>query len=250
MVTKDRRHLARRAVECFAAQTWSNKELVVIDDGSEDYAPMLDAYRASAQIRYFRVKPDPSARLGDLRNLSLDRAEGAYVAQWDDDEWYHPERLELQMRAISAGLDAAVLRNTLYHLDTPALAEHLFSTRMQKGTTPGTILHRRADVRYRSLSRAEDTDYLERLGEAMRVGVVESPHSHLFIRCFHGKNTWDLQHFEGALQMTRRDRMAFFVSKYIWHDILRHRAFRLSKLERDAAERFLEQSRKLGILQS
>ncbi len=250
MVTKNRLGFAKRAVECFAMQTWSNKELVIIDDGEEDYEPMLEAYRAAAPIRYFRAKPDANARLGDLRNLSLDRAEGEFIAQWDDDEWYHPTRLELQMRAISGGLDVAVLRDTLYHIDTPGFVDHLFSPTRSEGTTPGTILQRRTDVRYRNMSRAEDTEYLERLGETLRVGVVESPHSHLFIRCFHGKNTWDLNHFEGALRLTRRDKLAFFVSKYIRRDLRRHRAFHLSELEREAAEKFLKHSRDLGILQS
>lgn len=250
MVTKNRLRLARRAVECFAQQSWANKELVVIDDGEEDYAPMLDAYRGAGQIRYFRVEPDAARRLGDLRNLSLDRAEGDFVAQWDDDEWYHPERLERQMRAVLGGLDVAVLRNTLYHLDTPVFVNHLFSTSMRAGTTPGTILHRRSGVRYRNMSRAEDTEYLARLGDTLRVGVLDAPHTHLFIRCFHGKNTWDLNHFEEALRMTKRDKIRFFVSKYVRRDLTQHPAFHLSALEREAATQFLKHSRELGVLQS
>jgi len=250
MVTKNRLLLARRAVECFTQQTWQNKELVIIDDGEADYAPMLDAYRSTAPIRYFRIEPQPGARLGDLRNISLDRAEGEFIAQWDDDEWYHPERLERQMAAISTGLDVAVLRNTLLHVDRPGIVDHLFRTAMAAGETPGTILQRRADVRYRNLARAEDTEYLARLGETMRVGVLDTPHSHLFIRCFHGRNTWDLDHFEGALRTTRRDTLSFYVAKYLRRDLRHHRAFQLSELERDTAQRFLKHSRDLGILNS
>jgi glycosyltransferase involved in cell wall biosynthesis len=249
MVTKNRRHLARRAVECFTLQTWQNKELVIIDDGDDDYAPMLEPYRSTVAIRYFRVTPKPGSRLGDLRNLSLDCAEGEFVAQWDDDEWYHPERIEQQMRAISGGLDVAVLRNALVHLDREGFVDHLFRTAMTTGNTPGSILQRRSDVRYRSMSRAEDTEYLARLGETTRVGVLDEPHSHLFIRCFHGRNTWDLNHFEGALRTTRRDKLDFYLAKYIRRDLRRHRAFQLTELERDAAEKFLRHSRDLGILQ-
>ena len=250
MVTKNRLRFARRAVECFASQTWRNKELVVIDDGDEDYSAMLDAYRAHVPIRYYKVKPDTGVRLGDLRNLSLERADGEFIAQWDDDEWYHPERIGMQMRAVAAGLDVAVLRDTLYHLDRPGFVDHLFSPTRQEGTTPGTILQRRASVRYRSMSRAEDTEYLVRLGETLRVGVLEAPHSHLFIRCFHGNNTWDLNHFEGALRNTRPDTLRFYVSKYLRGDLRCHRAFKLSALEQDAAEKFLTHSRALGILKS
>jgi glycosyltransferase involved in cell wall biosynthesis len=250
MVTKNRLPLARRAVECFVAQTWGNKELVVVDDGDEDYTAMLDAYRASAPIRYFRVKPEPGARLGDLRNLSLDRADGEFIAQWDDDEWYHPERIAVQTRALAGGLDVAVLRNTLYHLDRPGFVNDLFKTSMRGGTTPGTILQRRSNVRYRSMSRAEDTEYLARLGQTLRVGVLEPPHTHLFVRCFHGENTWSFDHFEESLRMTMRDKLGFFVAKYVRRDLRHHRAFQLSELEREAAEKFLKHSRDLRILQN
>ena len=112
MVTKNRARLARRALHCLAHQTWQNKELVIIDDGDEDYEPMLAEYRQSFPIHYHRIQPEPSTYLGQLRNLSLSRANGEFLVQWDDDEWYHPERIERQMRAIADGLDVVVLRST------------------------------------------------------------------------------------------------------------------------------------------
>jgi glycosyltransferase involved in cell wall biosynthesis len=36
MVTANRAAIARRAVRCFLDQSWSNRELVIVDDGSED----------------------------------------------------------------------------------------------------------------------------------------------------------------------------------------------------------------------
>src|SRR5262245_57789486 len=92
MVTRNRAKLARRAIACFQAQTWANKELVIVDDGDEDYAPVLAPYRRDLHIVYHRLPPDPARTLGAARNISLELASGDYCAQWDDDEWYHPER--------------------------------------------------------------------------------------------------------------------------------------------------------------
>ncbi len=41
MVTANRAALARRAVDCFLRQRWANRELVVVDDGEQDYTPLF-----------------------------------------------------------------------------------------------------------------------------------------------------------------------------------------------------------------
>lgn len=247
MVTRNRAQLACRAVACFAEQTWPKRELVIVDDGDEDYTPVLAPYARELDIRYHRLAHRSDLRLGDLRNIALERAAGDFVAQWDDDEWYHPKRLEAQMGAAQRGLDAVVLRDTLCHLDAPGYAEHPFHSRNKRSVTPGTVLHRRTALRYPSLARAEDTQYLDRLRSELRVGELAGPHSHLFIRCFHGDNTWDLAHFEGALCHSFFDRLAFGASKYLFRNMLLHPAFRLTELEREASRRFLAQSRELGL---
>ena len=94
MVTKNRRDLARRSIACFMSQTWQNKELVIIDDGDEDYTALIETFDAGQRIQYNRISADPDRLLGGLRNISLDRANGEYCMQWDDDEWYHPRRIE------------------------------------------------------------------------------------------------------------------------------------------------------------
>jgi glycosyltransferase involved in cell wall biosynthesis len=250
MVTRDRARLARRAIRCFAEQSWPNRELLILDDGTEDYAGILEPYAGTLQIRYHRLEPKGGLRLGDLRNIALERAAGDFVAQWDDDEWYHPARIETQMGAVARGLDAVVLRDTLCHIDAPGYAGHPFHSRNKRSVTPGTVLHRRTALRYPSLGRAEDTHYLTRLRSELSVGELRAPHSHLFIRCFHGENTWELSHFEDALRHSFFDRVAFQATKYVFRNVLLHPAFRLTDVERDAARRFLGQSRELGLLVS
>jgi glycosyltransferase involved in cell wall biosynthesis len=248
MVTKERAHLARRAALCFSRQTWPNKELVIIDDGSQDYEPILATHRADHTIHYHRVAPDPELRLGGLRNLALERAHGEFLVQWDDDEWYHPQRIEHQMASIDRGLDAVVLRDTLVHLDTGRYAQDLFHTRMPSSVTPGTILHRRSPIRYPNLPRGEDAAYLYEMEREHALGIAEVPHSHLFIRCFHGANTWELEHFYGAFRHGTWNRVCYYLTRYLARDLRRHPAFRLSPLEREAAAHFLTDSRELGLL--
>jgi glycosyltransferase involved in cell wall biosynthesis len=247
MVTAGRVKLAERAVRCFCAQTWRRKELVVVDDGEADYAPMLRRYYSQVDIRYQRLPPRRVRRLlGDLRNVSLDCALGEYCIQWDDDDWYHPRRIEVQMQALAEGFEASVLRHTLMHIGSPPYASRLFRTALRRGT-PGTILHRRSDLRYPNQPKGEDTAYLDRLRRAQRVAVLGAEHSHLFIRCFHGRNTWHLGHFTQRLHRTVENKLQYVWSRVVKRDIFAHAAFHLTPDEAESARLFLEDNRELAL---
>lgn len=247
MVTRNRAALARRALRCFAAQTWPRTELVVVDDGAEDYEPVLAPFRERCTIRYERLPPDPARSLGAARNIALDLARGELIAQWDDDEWYHPDRLTVQAQALlGRGLDAVLLRSTLMHLDMPGFADHPYSATLGGGT-PGTILHRRSGIRYPELPRSEDSIYLEEYKARHRVGFVEEPHSHLFIRCFHGSNTWEQSHFLQRLRHSPVDSLHYWWAVGVRRDIFTHPAFRLTPLERAAFARYRSETANLGL---
>ncbi len=247
MVTQNRAQLARRAIKCFADQTWNNRELVIVDDGDENYSEILESYRNQYAIHYHRVERNEQRNLGSLRNLSLELASGDWCAQWDDDEWYHEERLAAQMRSAEhQDLDGVLLRSTLMHLDTPEYVRHPYRAELRSGT-PGTILHKRTTVRYPDLRKREDSVFRDRLARTIRLGIVEQPHSHLVIRCFHGANTWDERHFRRRLRRTFVDRLDFLRAKYIRGDLFTHPRFHLTAKEREAVDRFFQDSLELGI---
>ncbi|MCA9515904.1 MAG: glycosyltransferase family 2 protein [Myxococcales bacterium] len=249
MVTRNRSRLAERALRCFAAQTWKNRELVIIDDGDEDYEPVIAPYRGNVVVHYHRFEKDSERRLGAARNLSLDHANGDFLMQWDDDEWYHPERIAAQMGYLAEHrLDGVVLRETLMHMDLPFYVDNPIKTHLRRGT-PGTIVHRRSVVRYPNTPRSEDSVYLDDLRKEMRIGMIEGePHSHLFIRCFHGSNTWEVSHFTERLSHRLADKWEYFKAKFLRRDLLSHRAFQLTDLERRAANEFIAMSREMGLL--
>lgn len=250
MVTKNRVHLARRALECFSRQSWENKELVIIDDGEEDYSPLVNEFTSRHTIRYLKVKNDGALRLGGLRNISLDQARGDFCIQWDDDEWYDDTRIAAQMVSMQRqNLEGIVLFSTLMHLDTPDFVEHPYRSNLRRGI-PGTILHRKTDVRYPNDSKGEDTRFLADLRREMRIGIMDIPHSHLFIRCFHGANTWDEKHFLERLHFSFRDKLSCLYARYCRRDIRTHRRFRLTDEERRVFGDCLRFSREHGLFRN
>lgn len=81
----------RRCVESLQAQTFTQWELILVDDGSDDGAPALcDQLAADARIR---VVHQTNAGLSAARNAGLEVARGEYVWFVDSDDYASPDVL-------------------------------------------------------------------------------------------------------------------------------------------------------------
>jgi glycosyltransferase involved in cell wall biosynthesis len=245
MVTADRPRLMRRSVRCYRRQTYPNRELVVVDDGATDLAPVL-ASLSDEEFTYVCLDPDTDHVLGHLRNVALDAASGDYLAQWDDDDWYHRERLVRQAALLDDGADACALQGTLMHLDAAEYFYHPYVGLLDDGV-PGTIMHRRDDAaRYPDVARAEDTEFLQHwLDRDYR--LLPASEAHLFIRCFHGSNTWEKTHFLTRMRNTPRDAIAYVWHRYVRGDLFRHRRFQLRNAAQAAFRTYLQDSADLDL---
>ena len=99
--------LLPQCVESVLAQTFSDWELLLIDDGSRDGSPTLcDGYAArDPRIRVFHK---PNGGVSTARNLGLEQATGPYIAFLDADDTFEPAALEtLWYLREKAGADSA-----------------------------------------------------------------------------------------------------------------------------------------------
>jgi glycosyltransferase involved in cell wall biosynthesis len=246
MVTADRAALMSRAIRCFARQTYANRELVVIDDGKEDLRPVL-AELPEEQVRYVKLEKRPEQTLGFLRNVSLEEARGEILIQWDDDDWYHADRIAKQITPILDGADASVLSGALMHLDTPEFFRHPYLGTLKNGV-PGTIMHRKhATIRYPTIKRAEDSIYLDDWKKEGTIAKLPVDEAHLFIRCFHGRNTWEKEHFLTRMRNTPKDHLAYVWHAHIRRDLFGHPRFRIHPEGHRAVEQFVKDSFELKL---
>lgn len=247
MVTANRKNLARRAVQCFIDQTYPNKELVIVDDGEEDYSSILADVPVD-QVKYIKLEKEPDFVLGKLRNKSLEFATGEYLIQWDDDDWYHPDRIAIQAEALNKGYDACCLSSALMHLDTEEFMDHPYVGILPEGI-PGSIMHRVSEtIRYPETKRAEDTVYLHEWMKKRYIKLDDS-YNYLFLRAFHGSNTWEQEHFVRRIRNSPKA-----LIQYIWHAKLRgqlftHPRFKLSAKATAAFKAYVNSSRSLGLLE-
>jgi glycosyltransferase involved in cell wall biosynthesis len=106
MAAKNYARFLPEAVRSVRAQTFTDWELLVIDDGSSDATPeAARPYLADSRVRYFR-----SDTLGQPRakNLGIRFARGRLVAFLDADDAWEPTKLEKQL-ALFAKPDVGVV---------------------------------------------------------------------------------------------------------------------------------------------
>lgn len=100
-VTYKKPLLLKRAIACFEAQNYRNKELVILyEDHDIETIHFLRTHALSSRVRQVCVPGTPKKTLGELRNIAIQSALGEFVCQWDDDDWYHMNRLTCQYNAI------------------------------------------------------------------------------------------------------------------------------------------------------
>lgn len=88
-----------RCVQSIVDQTYTNLEIILVDDGSPDNCPaMCDAW-AEKDSR-IRVIHKENGGLSDARNVGMALATGEYIAFIDSDDWIAPEMLEKLVYAL------------------------------------------------------------------------------------------------------------------------------------------------------
>jgi glycosyltransferase involved in cell wall biosynthesis len=113
------------AVRSVMEQTYTNIELIVIDDGSRDASPRL---LAELQERYgFRLLVRPNKGLSATLNEGIGMARGKYIAFLASDDFYCPGRIENAVKAFEPlGADVAAVYCDGYLVDDDGRQVGLF----------------------------------------------------------------------------------------------------------------------------
>ena len=205
MVTHDRLALARRAIRCFADQTYPRRELVIVTDGDLRYRRALACYVDHLALQTVRfVYPDSDQLpLGQLRNIALDAAHGDVICQWDDDDCYHPERLAVQLaHMLNSKARACCLTDHLHLLEKDrALVWVDWTVGGKSGEgqlLPGTVMaFKDRRIRYPEsgpyVNRGEDSVFLNELYRNVLVAPL-SGMGHVYLYSYHGRNTFSKEH--------------------------------------------------------
>jgi glycosyltransferase involved in cell wall biosynthesis len=95
IATFNRAGLILRALNSVIAQTETNWEVVIIDDGSSDntFAVLRDYQNSYRNIRYYRFV---HRGMVHTKNAGIQAANGRYITFLDSDDEYHPLHLSIK----------------------------------------------------------------------------------------------------------------------------------------------------------
>lgn len=85
------------AIRSVIAQTLTDWELIVMDDGSQDSTVDIAQRMAKEDSRIAVVRNEANMGVAKTRNRGMDLAAGSYVALLDCDDVWYPEKLEKQV---------------------------------------------------------------------------------------------------------------------------------------------------------
>ncbi len=88
------------------AQTWPQKEIIVVDDGSSD-----DSLKIARQYQSKTLKVVSQENRGgaEARNTALSHAQGDYIQWLDADDLLAPDKIERQLSAMDEGDNSRIL---------------------------------------------------------------------------------------------------------------------------------------------
>ena len=186
--TYNRAHLITRALRSVLAQTFTDFEIIVVDDGSTDDTETVVISLDDARVHYYR---QPNAGASAARNYGMREAKGEFIAFLDsDDEWF-PNKLELQVARFRE------LPNTVGMLYTgsqtvtegsppetfiPSQRGNLYRQLLEQNVAHGTssVMIRRSVVERvgyfdEQFPAIEDYDYWVRVSTCFEIDFVPAP---------------------------------------------------------------------------
>jgi len=202
-VTRNDIALLERAIRCYNEQSYNNKELIILCEDNNDYlAEIQERYASEKDIVVVIVPASPKITLGELRNRSILAASGKYICQWDDDDWYHPDRINSQYSfVIESGSSGCYLDQRILY---DAWEKQLYMSNPCK--FEGSVFMERAlalrTPMYSSKNTAEDTDFIYPLIDSGALKPLHAPH--LYVYTYHGNNAWHREHFEEIFRASRK----------------------------------------------
>lgn len=191
MPTAGRPAYVARAVHYFQQQCYPNKELIIVYNKPADMPAMpLPPGIIAVQT--------PMKIIGAKRNEACRYAQGAIIAQWDDDDIYNTHRLTEQAAPILAGhADVTGLQHFVFYelptgrcwLPSPTLFSHIFVANVHGGSL---VYNRQVWEHlsmYPNFACGEDAGFLMRaIKRGARLAPLHGYNSFVYLR--HNSNTW------------------------------------------------------------
>lgn len=110
--TYNRANIIGETLDSILAQTYTNWECIVVDDGSTDKTfELLSKYiKKDSRFQYFKRPQDRIKGPNSCRNYGFEISKGTFINFFDSDDIYYPETLEKVIEKANNSIDAVVVK--------------------------------------------------------------------------------------------------------------------------------------------
>ena len=176
------------AVESALAQTYRDLEILIVHDGSTDATGAI-AKSYGSRITYIRKAENGG--LASARNRGIRESGGRYIALLDDDDWWEPDKLQLQVAELEKDKDVALVYSDMWvHYDDGKIDPSFLRTRplasgghvfnqylLSKFIIPSSVVIRRSCLKQiglfdESMRSLKDCDFFLRLCYRWKIALV------------------------------------------------------------------------------
>ncbi len=189
--TFNRLKVLERSVGSVINQSYSNWELIIVDDGSTDDTVEKAAIfeKEDSRIQFFQRPNSLTKGANTCRNLGINKAKGDYIAFLDSDDFWQPNRLtnlsefilSTQAKAIYSGA-SVITENGIEYRKSRAIysEESIFDFLLDYETysqTSSMVVYNDISKNLKfneSLQRHQDFDFFIRVGELTAWSFFES----------------------------------------------------------------------------
>ncbi|MDO4385128.1 MAG: glycosyltransferase [Clostridia bacterium] len=95
----------KQAIDSVLSQSYSNFELIVVDDHSKDDSLQLIRRKAQSDNRIRIIALEQNAGVANARNVGIMQAKGEYIALLDNDDMWVADKLKRQLALAQKGAD-------------------------------------------------------------------------------------------------------------------------------------------------
>lgn len=194
-ITRGKPAMLQRVIDCFGAQSYPEKELIVVyEDDDTPTVQFIENRTYDVAITFICAGTTPKQPLGELRNMGIKKAAGEFVCQWDDDDWYHSGRLAVQYKELLVNNRHGSILTQWVVYDAVRKNAYVSNKRIWEGS----ILCRKEVLLlkpYENKSIGEDTPTIEYLAEENHLQLITDQPG-LYIYIYHGHNTWNAGHWD------------------------------------------------------
>lgn len=124
MPTYNRAALIMETIDSVIRQTYTNWELVIMDDGSTDNTEEIVAGINDDRIKFY--KAGRTGLVGKIKNAAIEKTNGEIIAFIDSDDLWDKTKLAKQMDALQQYPDAGFSLTGAYNFETPGKALQYF----------------------------------------------------------------------------------------------------------------------------